>query len=575
MRASPTLQCLRFLAFTLAGGHVLALPPPNDDWANRIDIPPAQLSSGFADTQGSVAEATVEAGDPLLVCKNGDPLQRGNTVWYALDLRTAGTAVYLNAAALGYDSVLAVFTGSPGSFVPVTGACNDDGASSFAAGFHGVRLPPGQSYSIVVARPAPNTNAAPLSFSAMAAPQYAVSKTEDTLDGSCTADCSLREAVAASNAAPGAILLPAGTFTLSRAGSDNSNSNGDLDLVSGAGIYGVGSGAGGSRIVGVGGDRVFDLDPANQTNVGATFNFGDLAISGGGGIGPGAGINAANGNDHLALKNLLLENNSATLLPGGAVHSNGPSVVDSSTVRNNASAGNGGGLAFAAANVLTRVDVFASTIVGNQSTTGASGGGGGIFSSGNLVIYNSTVSGNSARFSGGGILSTTFNGRVNLLNVTLAGNTADSDNNASGSGGGLRVEGSGASSVNSAFAGNRSGSSGDDCSRAPALIFTAALGNHLETTGTATDCGFATGSNGSGPARLGPLLPGTGPTATHQPLAGSPLIDLGDAGNCLLLDQRGQPRPADGDLNGSAVCDIGAVEVTSQEGDALFRDGFE
>lgn len=575
MRTPSILRCLPLLACTLGSPSAFALPPSNDDWANRIQILPAQLAAGFSDSQSTIAEATVDAGDPLLVCKNGDPQQRGNTVWYALDLTAVSAPVYLNAAAIGYDSVLAVFTGSPGSFVPATGACNDDGATSFAARFHGVRLLPGSNYSILVARPAQNTNVATLALTVGAAPQYIVSKVEDTLDGSCNADCSVREAVAASNVAPGAILLPAGSFTLTRTGSDNTNANGDLDLLSGAGIYGVGNGASGTRIVGVSGDRVFDLDPANQINIGATFNFADLAISGGGGIGPGAGINAANGNDHLALKNLLLENNSATLLPGGAVHSNGPSVVDTSTVRNNSSAGNGGGLAFAAANVLTRVDVFGSTIVGNQSTTSSSGGGGGIFSSGNLVVYNSTFSGNSARFSGGGILSTTFNGRVNLQQVTLAGNTADSDNNLSGSGGGLRAEGSGASSLNSAFAGNRSSSSGDDCSRAPALTFAAAAGNHLETTGTVTDCGFASGSNSSGPARLGALAPGIGPTATHVPLAGSPLIDLGDAANCLSVDQRGQPRPADGDLNGSSGCDIGAVELNAQEGDALFRDSFE
>lgn len=564
-----------FLLACAVSGSALALPPVNDEWANRIPIPPGQLAGGFGDSQADIAEATVDTSDPLLVCKNGDTQQRGNTVWYALDLSAASTPVYLNAAALGYDSVLAVYTGSPGSFVPATGACNDDGATSFAARFHGVRLLPGQNYSIMVARPAQSPNVATLNFSAIAAPQYVVSKTDDTLDGSCNADCSLREAVAASNVSPGAILLPAGTYTLTRAGSDNTNANGDLDLLIGAGLYGAGNGTGGTRIVGVSGERVFDLDPTNQTNIGATFNFGDLAISGGGGIGPGAGINAANGNDHLALKNLLLENNIATLLPGGAVHSNGPSVIDTSTVRNNSSAGNGGGLAFAAGNVLTRVDVFASTLAANQSLSGSSGGGGGIFSSGSLFIYNSTVSGNSARFSGGGILSTTFNGRVTLLNVTLGGNTADSDNNLSGSGGGLRVEGNGASSFNSAFAGNRSGTSGDDCSRAPALTFAAALGNHLETTGTPTDCGFASGSNSSGPALLAMLAPGSGPTATQQPLAGSPLIDRGDASNCLSVDQRGQPRPADGDLNGSSVCDIGAVEVTSEEADPLFRNGFE
>jgi CSLREA domain-containing protein len=37
-------------------------------------------------------------------------------------------------------------------------------------------------------------------------------------------------------------------------------------------------------------------------------------------------------------------------------------------------------------------------------------------------------------------------------------------------------------------------------------------------------------------------------------------IDAGDARRCLSTDQRGAHRPADGDHNGSAICDIGAYE---------------
>ena len=45
---------------------------------------------------------------------------------------------------------------------------------------------------------------------------FLVSKTADTNDGTCDADCSLREAVIAANAAAGAdtIVLPTGTFLL-------------------------------------------------------------------------------------------------------------------------------------------------------------------------------------------------------------------------------------------------------------------------------------------------------------------------------------------------------------------------
>lgn len=72
------------LSLVLLATPVLAAPPVNDNWTGRITIPPASLSApgGFTDTQGTIGEATTEASAPILVCKNVDPAQRGNTVWY-------------------------------------------------------------------------------------------------------------------------------------------------------------------------------------------------------------------------------------------------------------------------------------------------------------------------------------------------------------------------------------------------------------------------------------------------------------------------------------------------------------
>lgn len=552
--------------------------PSNDDWANRIQINPAtlQLPGGFSDSQPDIALATTEGTDPILACKNGDTQQRGNTVWYGLNFASPGQNFHVNLSALGYDDIVAIYTGTPGNFRPVVGACNDDGASGFAAALAGVRLEGNVDYSIVVARPAQNPNPASLSFNIRSAPVYTVTKTADTLDGQCDADCSLREAISAANAAPGAVIIPAGDYTLTRTGSDNSNVNGDLDLTTGMAVYGAGRDS--TRVFGNGAERVFDLDPGNT--LGHTYAFKDLSVRNGvAGFTFGGGINASSGatpgNEHLAVQRVELSNNS-TQLSGGGLRANGPTVVIDSVISGNTAASDGGGLSFGG-DANTRVDVAFSTINGNSSTSGFSGGGGGIASTSNTFIYNSTVSGNQARFNGGGVLSTTASGRINLINVTLAHNRADSDGNAAGVGGGLRMEGNFGLVQNSAFAGNLvgNGSTVDDCSKSASLTNINLASNHLEAP--SSSCGFSSGSGDvlGVPAGLAALADNGGGTRTHLPQAGSPLIDSGSDLLCLGSDQRGIARPQDGDNSGTAQCDKGAVEVELSIPDSVFANGFE
>ena len=60
---------------------------------------------------------------------------------------------------------------------------------------------------------------------------------------------------------------------------------------------------------------------------------------------------------------------------------------------------------------------------------------------------------------------------------------------------------------------------------------------------------------------IGPLEDNEGPPLTHALLEGSPAIDAGDNDACPNNDQRGSIRPADGDEDGTFVCDIGAFEL--------------
>jgi hypothetical protein len=61
---------------------------------------------------------------------------------------------------------------------------------------------------------------------------------------------------------------------------------------------------------------------------------------------------------------------------------------------------------------------------------------------------------------------------------------------------------------------------------------------------------------------LGPLQNNGGPTLTHAPLPGSPVIDAGSSLSRVApaSDQRGTTRPLDGNRDGVVRYDIGAVE---------------
>ena len=227
-----------------------------------------------------------------------------------------------------------------------------------------------------------------------------VTKIADTNDGVCDiADCSLREAIGAANALPGAdtIVFDAsvvpGTFTLTIPGAnEDANASGDLDITDDLTINGA------ATIIDGGGiDRVFNIFFGAEVFINdVTIRNGDAGTSDGGGI-----RNLPGGT--LTLNNSTVSGNTAD--GSGGIINQGTLTVNNSTVSGNTAAGSGGGIR----NVGLLLTLNNSTVSDNSAVAG-----GGI--RGGATLKNTIVANNTAGFGGdcSGI-------------ITSAGHNLDSD----------------------------------------------------------------------------------------------------------------------------------------------------
>ncbi|NNF68554.1 MAG: right-handed parallel beta-helix repeat-containing protein, partial [Acidimicrobiia bacterium] len=389
-------------------------------------------------------------------------------------------------------------------------------------------------------------------------------------DGSCDTgntvgpdpECTLRAAIQEANALAGAdtITLPAGIYTLSLgANGEDAAEEGDLDVSSDITINGAGAAttviqAGTTNLDGI--DRVFEvlggggvLDVSDVTlrygqedDGAAIMSVGDLTIEdailtentgqkvGGAIFISGSGLN-------LTVRRVDFLLNAGD--DGGAIGVKDATVlVEDSTFSGNTASRRGGGFH----NDSGITTITGSTFTGNSANTED---GGGILNRGgsaDLTVTNSTLSGNSAVRNGGGI---SIENTTTLLNVTVTANSA------SNAGGGIRVQSGTLNAKNTIVAGN---TVGGNCSNA---VFS--QGYNLEDTDT---CSFnQTGDQTNATALLGPLQDNGGPTETHALLTGSDAIDAGTNTGAPATDQRGVPRPIDGDGDATATVDVGAYEV--------------
>lgn len=401
-------------------------------------------------------------------------------------------------------------------------------------GHHGVTgIIPGVMISLIVA----GLCALPGIHGARAA-TISVTTVDDelNLDG----DCSLREAIAAANGdtpvdgcAAGAgldiVTVPAGLYVLALAGAgEDGGLTGDLDITSDLDLAGAGAGV--TVIDGASLDRVVDVDPAAA---GVKVEIRGVTIQNG--LAPQQGTLSSGGGvlnrGALTMTECAIRKNTGVALGtfGGGIFNFGSLTVDRCSVVDNDGNTGGGIYSHTGSDLLVRD----STVSGNS--VGAYGGG--INNRGSAMVENSTISGNTA-FSGGGIKSWST---MTISSSTVTGNFATWGGGVNQSGGPVTLE-------NTIVAMNMVSGGGGDC-----IGSTSSAGHNLDSDGT---CLLVAGGDLSGAdPLLGPLADNGGPTSTHALLDGSPAIDAASA-MCPPpgTDQRGVARPQ------GAGCDMGSFE---------------
>jgi len=256
---------------------------------------------------------------------------------------------------------------------------------------------------------------------------------------------------------------------------------------------------------------------------------------------------------------------------GGVIFNSGAATVTGSSFSAN-NASDGGGIYIASGGAIT---VTTSTLSDNTAWTG-----GGIYNAGgDTAITHSTFSGNGA-FTGGGVF-TQFN--MTIANSTFSGNDASDGDDIYNSGGTLTVTNStifgyiiepdsvvGAMNSPTSSTGvyNDGGTvtlrntivasheSGGNC------VGPITNGGYNIDDGATCGWGLTNGSKSNTDPLLG-ILTGSPAYFTLNP--GSPAVDAGNDAVCTAApvnntSQNGVTRPADGDDNSVAACDIGAFE---------------
>lgn len=385
---------------------------------------------------------------------------------------------------------------------------------------------------------------------------YVVDTGGDGMLTACTSaasDCTLRGAIENANltSVVDQISFYRGvtSIILSVAGADeDANQTGDLDIlepviISGSGIVTIDGSAVGDRVLDIlTGTDVF-AGLFGLTITGGQAPIGDSSFKGG-------GIRCVDG--ALSLDHVLVSDNGPVREGGGIYAESCDLIFNYTTVSNNQATLLGGGVSLFGSSTLSAP---LSAIVGNDS--GAFGGGLAIGTNFPLAdLDNLTFSGNTAATAGSAI--------YNSNDVVLDFVTIVSD------------PGSGISAIAQTNVASASIAISNTVLVGSCEITVGPVpvsgGGNVESPGNSCSLSSTVDQTGVADPGLLPLGLYGGPTPVHMPEAHSPAVDdpLGVIGSCPTYDQRSVARPLDGDGNGQAACDSGAVER-----DLIFADGFE
>jgi hypothetical protein len=241
---------------------------------------------------------------------------------------------------------------------------------------------------------------------------------------------------------------------------------------------------------------------------------------------------------------------------GGGIENHGAFTIVDSVIAHNTARGNAGGIG----NFDGRMTVTGSTIADNTADLF----GGGISNIAQLVLENTTISGNHATVAGGigdndpdpRFRPASF---LEITSCTITANTASGSFGGEEGGGGLYAGGLARPALirNTLIAGNHTDTVGPDIHGTVTSLGYDLVGDPSDSTGWSGSDLRGTAESPLDP-QLGPLQDNGGPTPTQALLAGSPALRAGDPLLRFSSDQRGSGRTS---APLQAEVDIGAFNA--------------